>query len=70
MQEATGPLPRRRFLGLLLSGAGWVAWSIAGCGTSENRIELTEEARKSVRASKVGDPSKFVKPGKRRVGRR
>ena len=70
MQESTGPLSRRRFLGLLLSGAGWVACSIAGCSTSENRIELDEEARKSARASKVGDPSRFVKPGKGRVGRR
>ena len=55
---------------LLLSAVGWVACSIAGCGTSENRYELDEEARKSVRASKVGDPSKFAKPGKGRVGRR
>jgi hypothetical protein len=70
MHEPTGPVPRRRFLGLVLSGAGLVAWSIAGCGTSENRFELTEEARKSVMASKVGDPSKFVKPGKSRVGKR
>jgi hypothetical protein len=61
---------RRRFLGLLMSGGGFVAWSVVGCGTSENRFEMTEDAKKSVMASKIGDPSKFVKPGKGRIGKR
>jgi hypothetical protein len=61
---------RRRFLGLLISGGGFLAWSIAGCGPSENKVEMDPDAKKSVLQSKVGDPSKFVKPGKGPVGRR
>jgi hypothetical protein len=57
----------QRLLCLGLSGAMFVAVSMVGCGSGENVYELTPEAKKSVNASKIGDPSKFVKP---KAGRR
>ncbi len=62
---------RRRVLGLTVSGAVVLGFSIGGCGSSsENKVEPTAEAKKAVMTNKVGDPSKFVKPkpssGKRR----
>ena len=70
MRESTGSVRRRQFLALSVSGAGFLAWSMAGCGTGENTLELDPDAKKSVLQSKIGDPSKFVKPGKGRVGKR
>jgi hypothetical protein len=61
---------RRRFLGVLMSGGSFLAWSIAGCGTSESKVEITADAKKAIMANKIGDPSKFVKPGRGRGGRR
>jgi hypothetical protein len=69
MQVSTDPL-RRRFLGLLMSAGGFLSWSMAGCGTSERKVEMDPQAKKSIMASKIGDPSKFVKPGKGKGGRR
>ena len=53
----------RRLLCLFVSGGCFVAGTLAGCGGSESPIELSPEAKKSVLTSKVGDPSKFIKPG-------
>jgi hypothetical protein len=55
---------------LTLSGAVVLASLIGGCGPSENKIVLTPEAKKAVMSSKVGDPSKFVKPKGARANRR
>lgn len=61
---------RRRFLCLFISGGSFLAGTFAGCGGSENALELSPEAKKAVLTSKIGDPSKFVKPGKGPVGKR
>jgi hypothetical protein len=61
-------MDRRRLLALLISAGGFIAGSVAGCGTSETTTELTPEAKKTVFASKVGDESKFKKTGKGAVG--
>jgi hypothetical protein len=68
MQESTDTV-RRRFLFLLMSGGSFLAWSILGCGTSENKIEMTPETKKSILSSKIGDPSKFIKPGRSTSGK-
>ncbi len=60
----------RRLLCLFVTGGCFLAGTLAGCGGSENTVELSPEAKKSVLTSKVGDPSKFIKPGKIRVGKR
>jgi hypothetical protein len=57
----------QRLLILTLSGAVFLAFSIGGCGSSENAGELSPEAKAAVTKNKVGDPSKFVKP---KAGRR
>ena len=69
MQVSTDPI-RRRFLGLLMSGGSFLAWSIAGCGTSQSEVEMDPDTKKGVRASKIGDESKFVKSRKGTGGRR
>ena len=63
MQVSTN-VARRRFLGTLVSGGSFVVWSLAGCGSNESTVEMTDEAKKAIRASKVGDESKFKKPGR------
>jgi hypothetical protein len=69
MQVSTD-LVRRRFLGLLMSAGSFLSCSLAGCGTSESKVEMSPDARRAIMASKIGDPSRFVKPGKGRVSRR
>jgi len=69
MQVSTDRV-RRRFLCLLMSGGSLLAWSMAGCGTSESKVEMDPEAKKTILQSKIGDESKFVKPGKGPVGKR
>jgi hypothetical protein len=69
MQVSTD-MVRRRFLGLMMSAGCFLTWSVAGCGTSESKVEMDPDAKKSIMASKIGDPSKFVKRGKGAGGRR
>ena len=69
MQVST-QMVRRRFLCLLTSAGSVIAGSIAGCGPSENKFEMTEDAKKTTRHSKIGDESKFKKTGKGTVGNR
>jgi hypothetical protein len=52
---------RRRFLCLLMSGGSLITWSMVGCGESENKVEMSPEAKKAVFTSKIGDESKFLK---------
>jgi hypothetical protein len=59
---------RRRFLCLLISGGSFLAGTFVGCG-SESKFEMSPETKKAVLTSKIGDPSKFIKP-KSPVGRR
>jgi hypothetical protein len=61
--QVSDDMVRRHFLCLLLSGGSF----LAGCGSSENKLEVSAETRKGAVASKIGDVSKFVKPGKGRV---
>ena len=67
MQVSTDPL-RSRFLGLVISAGGFLSWSMAGCSTSESKVEMDPDAKQSIRASKIGDESKFVKRGKGKGG--
>jgi hypothetical protein len=60
---------RRRFLCLFISGVNFLAGTFAGCGGSENKFDMSPETKKAVLTSKVGDPSKFIKPGKSPVGK-
>jgi hypothetical protein len=60
----------RRLLCLFVTGGCFLAGTLAGCGGSENQLELSPEAKKSVLTSKVGDPSKFIKPGQNPGGKR
>lgn len=60
----------RRISCSLAIGGLLTASVVTGCGQSESKYELTPEAKKSIVASKVGDPSKFVTPGKRSSGKR
>ena len=67
MKASPDAWARRRLTCLALSVAVFLGVSFVGCGSSENKVELTPEAKQAVNKTKVGDPSKFVKPkGKRR----
>ncbi len=68
MEVSTGKF-RCRVLCLFISGGSFLAMTLAGCD-SENKVEMSPETKKAVFASKIGDPSKFVKPGKTPVGKR
>jgi hypothetical protein len=51
-----------------MAGGTFVATSFSGCGSSENGIEMTPEAKKAINTKKIGDASKFIKPGGKRPG--
>jgi hypothetical protein len=66
--DVSGAMVRRQFLCALMAGGTFVATSFSGCGSSENAIEMTPEAKKAINTKKVGDASKFIKPGGKRPG--
>jgi hypothetical protein len=58
-----------RCLFVIISGGSFLAGTLAGCGSSETKLELTPEVKKNVLTSKIGDPSRFIKTGKKAVGK-
>ncbi len=72
LMKVSPAVDRRCFVrGMFLTAGGVLGGAFAGCGSGSSEVDvtLTPEQREKLKASRLGDTSKYVQP-KRAPGRR